>query len=73
MTKETAWYNGDQKPVRVGVYKRKYPSNKYPYYSFWSGKKWSIREVSLFATSRNRGIASYFQDLPWCGLTKESK
>ena len=73
MNKETGWYNGDQKPVRVGVYKRSFrPQDDY-FYSWWNGVTWGIDCHLNENASVNRDWTSYFQNMPWCGLTKESK
>jgi len=63
--KRTGWYNGDQKPVRVGEYER----SDYTLYGFidrdwWDGELWLLAED---------GYAIPEQHLPWRGLTKELK
>ena len=67
---ETDWYHGDQKPVRDGVYKRKFGTKVY--YSLWWKCRWwlSFSTKALAQTSKN---TSSFQSLPWRGLTEEVK
>ena len=69
--KLTRWYSGDQKPVRVGVYKRKY-SNRTTYYCYWDGKAFSNAMYTLdMAKAFAVGFsASVYQNLPWRGVAE---
>jgi len=69
--KETDWYNWDQKPVRIGIYKRDYGHGETLYC-------WFDGEYFGFASS-DSSIAyiryleegpSYNQNLPWKGMMK---
>ena len=74
--KRTKWYDGEQKPVRVGVYERDYSTLllSFNYYAYWDGKRW------YSATSTARGAEamrlllcdwpSDHQKLPWRGVVK---
>ena len=37
--KLTEWYQGDQKPVRVGYFERQV-SNYFTWIDWWNGKEW---------------------------------
>ena len=73
MNKETGWYDGEQKPTRVGVYKRKYPRVGTVYFCWWDEDKWGFSCVNAESAKRNGWNISGFQNLPWCGLTGELK
>ena len=70
---ETGWYTGDQKPVRVGVYKRQPPHSPNVNFSWWNGRWWGIFSGTSIEAELCKHKASWFQNLPWCGLTEESK
>ena len=59
--KLTGWYQGDQKPVRVGYYERQYfgGATKFDY---WAGKIWISYPDSMFEI--------YSQKLKWRGVAK---
>jgi hypothetical protein len=66
--KRTKWYNGYQKPVRVGYYERDYWLNLGEELTvtqcYWNGTTWGLEGTDLVYTH---------QHLPWRGLTKEAK
>jgi len=62
MTK-TGWYKGSQKPVRIGVYQRKYI--QVVYCCYWDGLMWCHPTIRTFKV--------FEQALPWRGLTEEVK
>lgn len=76
--KLTEWYNGDQKPVRVGVYERSYdlyPSfitRSYSYFCWWDGRGFGMGQNSakLCDNLKMSEGASVMQDLPWRGVQK---
>ena len=67
--KRTGWYRGDQKPLkeREGLFERIYPITRSIYKCHWNGKDFG------FGDGRMHGSPSPYQDLPWRGITKESK
>ena len=66
--KLTEWYPGDVKPVRVGVYQRRYPNNAIMY-CYWNGLFFFAGEYTV-----NKAIVYKFdtlrQNLPWRGVAK---
>jgi hypothetical protein len=66
--KLTGWYRGDQKPVRVGVYKRRCKGGRF---SLWDGRTWSLGfyDAGLCAAFGCIVPASE-QALPWRGVAK---
>ena len=69
---ETGWYKGTQKPVRIGCYKRRIGPTKNYSYSWWDGHTWGFSS-SIPRRYGNKFIISNYQNLPWCGLTEESR
>jgi hypothetical protein len=68
--KLTPWYRGDQKPVRVGVYKRRYPAGT-NWYCWWDGKAFSNGcETAHEAKECKDWGYSLLQSLPWRGVAK---
>jgi hypothetical protein len=71
---ETGWYSGDQKPVRVGEYERKYycslSGHKY-LRCWWDGRAF-YQGVAIGVDSSAKVIygKSISQNLPWRGVTK---
>ncbi len=61
----TDWYEGWQHPVRIGVYERLLAPDVFRY--LWDGLQWT------HVRANSHGVPSYMQDLPWRGLTEESK
>lgn len=68
--KLTDWYDGSQKPARVGVYQRK--DNYGIIYAYWN-KHWYIgfteKENALF-WGNQAGKSKYQNDWPWRGIAK---
>jgi hypothetical protein len=64
--KRTKWYNGFQKPVRIGEYERDYwlSEDVLLVKDIWDGYGW-VEPVTGFVCRQ--------QHLPWRGLTKEAK
>jgi hypothetical protein len=65
---KTGWYSGDQKPVRVGWYQRKYDN----YYArsvpdWFDGETWFLG-IGCF----QRNLA-HEQSMPWRGLTEKAE
>ena len=72
--KRTRWYDGEQKPVYVGVYERKFgkASSYFSYTTFftrWNGENWSGNAVTVAGADDRRHLGE-LQHLPWRGLTK---
>ena len=71
--KLTPWYPGHVKPVRVGVYERKYRNiNDNSVYSRWNGEKWFCGSFHVHFAEEDMEPSSY-QSLPWRGIAKEPK
>ena len=67
--KLTPWFPGTVKPVRVGVYERKY-RNGWRAYCSWTGKAWSSpssapKEAAMIKFSRSAN-----QNVSWRGVLK---
>lgn len=74
--KLTNWIPGDVKPVRVGVYQRKYDQNSIAsstWYCYWNGEFWGVHGGTPKKAELNRGLDSPTQNLPWRGLAEEPK
>ena len=67
--KLTGWYQGDQKPVRVGVYLRDYEDGDH-WYSYWNGKYFSVADDRLDCVESTKDWKSIQQNLPWRGVAK---
>lgn len=71
--KLTPWYPGHVKPVRVGVYERKYPDIYHAaVYSKWHGKNWGCGVYNIDQANREQSISAH-QSLLWRGIAKEPK
>lgn len=71
--KKTEWFKGSEKPVRVGVYERDYDVQR-TYYCYWTGKVFNGGYHTAYrAVNAAPSYESPYQDLPWRGLTEESK
>ena len=81
---ETGWYNGNQKPVRVGAYKRPnvYSARANAFlFHWWDGRKFGHGAATIsraylrrLDVSRHQNLPwSGLMDLPWFGLTEEPK
>lgn len=68
--KLTDWYDGSQKPARVGVYERTYDYGIEFRYCYWDGIYWScgcdVQENAVLFRDRR----SIEQSLPWRGIAK---
>ena len=69
--KTTKWFPGNIKPVRVGVYLRKYPHGVSRY--CWWDNGWGTADNNPFWAKLSRGIRSEYQNLQWRGLAQEPK
>ena len=58
--KLTGWYQGDQKPVYIGEYERKYADKSF-LLAYWDGMCWRYDP---------RSSICLFQKLPWRGVAK---
>jgi len=72
--KRTKWYDGEQKPVYVGVYERKFgkASGYYPnttFFTRWNGENWSKNRVTVDSANAQRHWA-HLQHLPWRGVSQ---
>jgi hypothetical protein len=67
--KLTDWFPPEVKPVRVGVYERKFGSSENCGLCKWNGKAWFWRCKTPFDAS-TESVKSGFQELPWRGLTE---
>lgn len=65
--KLTKWYQGDQKPVRVGVYERDIKAFGKTY-SKWDGKNWRCIGWSPDDAENWSFAKSAYQNSPWRGL-----
>jgi hypothetical protein len=64
----TDWYEGWQKPVRVGVYRRIGRSYSYFDAACWYAVAYSPRSA---LTNYQKNLRSFMQDLPWRGLASD--
>lgn len=67
--KLTPWLDGDVRPAKVGVYRRKYHSGR-KHYSLWNGARWNVGCTTV-KQAAEVGCGSSFQRLPWCGLAQD--
>ena len=69
--KLTPWFNYIVKPVRKGIYERKFHGRQ-SHWSRWNGKHWCLfcgtREAAAKETMK-----SMYQNLPWRGLAEQPK
>ena len=66
--KLTGWYDGKQKPVRVGVYERKYGNRVF---FCWWGVEWGMGTNNQKCAESLWWIAAApNQCLPWRGVAK---
>ena len=71
--KKTPWFDGSVKPVRVGVYQRRY-SNGLILYSLWDGARWMLNAETAneaAGTGARWKDASPHQFIPWRGLASD--
>lgn len=67
--KLTPWFPGTVKPVRVGVYERKFP-NGWRSYNYWNGKAWPSPSPVPKGAEIFKSFCSPYQDLSWRGVLK---
>jgi hypothetical protein len=66
--KLTQWFPGEVKPVRMGVYERKWPDGD-RVWTIWNGRNWGNSFLSpVDVRYVCRGIE---QSIPWRGLASE--
>ncbi len=70
--KLTPWFSGDQKPHRVGVYRRDFFGTDVISYSHWNGKFWGFYSAYAADAAKpfNASQKSSLQNLPWRGVMK---
>ena len=71
--KLTPWFSGDQKPVRVGVYQRKYvdqPNFSFALYAYWDGLRFGSYGHTPAEAKHHKDTQSNIQNLPWRGVMK---
>lgn len=70
--KKTPWFSAEVRPVRRGVYERRFPSGTIKF-AKWDGRKWhtGYGVDPLWAASENNvsGYQCDFGDPDWRGLT----
>lgn len=69
--KLTQWFDGNIKPVRVGVYQREYGYGKLFYCKF-DGKNWLVCYLTIEEADSCCSL-SVCQDVPWRGLAEQPK
>lgn len=72
--KLTNWIPGNVKPVRVGVYQRKYDENppaRRIWYCYWNGEFWCLFDDTPEKAKYWVEFQSTAQNLPWRGLAEK--
>ncbi len=67
--KLTPWFPGTVKPVRSGVYQRKYSSGKF-LYCYWNGHHFECAARTIEDSLNGFMGTSMTQNLPWRGVAK---
>lgn len=67
----TPWFDGDVKPVRVGVYQRKVDSGFY--YCHWDGSIWCFGGGPEPHYAWTYDSPAFNQSLPWRGLASRPR
>lgn len=67
--KLTDWFPGDIKPIRVGIYERRYSESIN--FSKWNGEYWSFGYYSVDLANERGHYLSQYQNLPWRGLAED--
>ena len=68
--KMTPWFDGDVRPVHVGMYLRKYLDAVL--FCRWNGRQWFLGyDGKNFDWAQKTKYTSHYQCLPWRGLSKE--
>jgi hypothetical protein len=70
--KTTPWIPGFEKPLRVGLYQRRYDGNGNPRWGWWDGDRWMATQVSKELALRFNHCESFYQELQWRGLTVQA-
>ena len=70
--KLTKWIPGNVKPVRVGVYQRKYGTDVV-HYCLWNGNFWCSYGDTPKTAKFWKDTPSTGQTLPWRGLAEKPK
>lgn len=68
----TPWFDGYVKPVRPGVYERKYPGFRGRSFNRWCGRMWFFVGESIEEAS-DEVAYSPARHLPWRGLAQDPK
>lgn len=76
MSKKTPWFSGTVKPVRPGVYERRYVKDwrggMSSLYAFWTGRIWRPGQSDLNAAPTARGESIFFAgECKWRGLAED--
>lgn len=69
--KLTGWYDGCQKPVRAGLYRRNFKTlhkRTSVLWAYWTGERWAVAASTKPAALRNAHFRSSEQCLPWRGI-----
>jgi hypothetical protein len=70
---KTAWFDGYDKPVRVGVYRQVNGEGRLGYQR-WDGKQWySWSSSANMAAKATIPAGSSYQNDPWNAIIKESE
>ena len=69
--KLTGWYQGDQKPVYVGVFEKLHPSDMSAF-SYWDGARWNCMRATIYGAVFYKNYQSQDQTLPWRGVKIKS-
>lgn len=67
----TGWYEGEQRPVRVGVYQRQMNILSHVTYSYWDGEYWCCYANSAIGAEAYIHMSSNWQFVPWRGLAAD--
>lgn len=70
-SKETPWFDGNVKPVRDGVYKRRYRGGGVVVFSKFNNGEWYVGFSNNPIYAFNSIRHSPFQFLPWRGLAQD--
>lgn len=66
----TAWFPGTTKPVREGVYERRYSSFYSPTYSRWKNGFWRNNCDLVEEAEKATRFSSFQDDMPWRGIRR---
>lgn len=69
----TAWFTGNEKPSREGVYERDISTsaNPTPVYSYWNGNAWCMWAFTIPQAHQYVAQESRYQNLAWRGLASK--